>query len=143
MKDINIKEFIYKILHNISFHPFCPYSNDPHHNIKHMLWECPSVIDLWSYIQNHLGIQISFEKLIKGDQDHISNDILSILCYFIYKKFLSERLQNDFENIFNFIFRELNLRIIIYKYTKCSETLIQGLQDIVNGIQNKDVTVTV
>ena len=100
LKVIKVKEFLFKILHNIcpcrdilyrwklSTTNECFYCNDGIHTIKHMLWECPFVKSFWFKIQNILNLQISYQTLICGGTDNIVNHLLSILMYFIYKKFV-------------------------------------------------------
>ena len=95
-----IKQFLFKIYHNIcacndklfkwkvSKTKRCIYCNNASHTVKHMLWECAEVQEIWVKLNNFREDQITYRLLIIGDKNIILNNLISFLMFSIYKKFI-------------------------------------------------------
>ncbi len=96
-----IGEFNYKLLCNIlctrdkiakwntNISKNCQYCNSEH-SVKHLLFECPRVVNLWQIISAALKFNVKYHHIILGSpvtNDYIisRNLALSYLAYSIYK----------------------------------------------------------
>ena len=123
-----IKEFLFKIIHNIclcrdllykwkiSDSKNCIYCSCDCHTFKHLIFDCYEVKEFWKKIQTVLDIAISYEILIIGDKNITQNNMFSVLMYIIYKKFLVdyENIGNNREPLLSFIKNDLKYRVDIY-----------------------------
>ena len=78
LKDVKVKQFVYKILHNICVCNYllnkwkisqtanCIYCEHNIHNIKHMLWDCTHVRPLWNRVENVTNLTLSYQDIIPG-----------------------------------------------------------------------------
>ena len=87
-----------------------------------MLFECQNVKIVWRKIEKVLSININYELLILGKSESILlNNIMSIILYIIYKKFIEDN--NDISkksdtNLIQFIYKELIYRKNLYESHK-------------------------
>ena len=55
------------------------------HSILHMLYECPIANDVWLIFQAFLQFKITQNAIICGVKDKISNFLISLISFFLYK----------------------------------------------------------
>ena len=147
LQDIKVKEFVFKILHNICvcnylLHKWkisqtakCIYCEHNVHNIKHMLWECNQVRPLWNRVENILHLTLSYGDVILGVENEMTNIIISTICYCIYKKFLSDRERLTDQNIcLIYVKSELKRRCNLYLHTKLKNSLSTALLYFTNQL---------
>jgi len=140
---IKIREFLFKVIHNIcpcnsqlyrwklSKTESCIYCNEKKQTIKHLLWECSETKNMWSVIENILLIEISFETLIIGTKNINMNNVISVVMYIIYKKFIVENNDDGKkENLIYFLKKELFLKSEIYKHNELNYELGIKLHNI-------------
>ena len=114
-----IKEFLFKVIHNIcsckeklyiwkiSDNKFCKYCPDQTHTFKHMIWDCNAANNLWIKIEKILAIKISYQYLIMGKKNLLINNTISVIMYCIYKKFLKDYEEDNTEYLERFVINEL------------------------------------
>ena len=87
-----------------------------------MLFECQNVKIVWGKIEKVLSININYEFLILGNSESILlNNIMSIILYIIYKKFIEDN--NDISKksdttLIQYISKELIYRKNLYENNK-------------------------
>ncbi|MCP3887294.1 MAG: hypothetical protein GY702_00255, partial [Desulfobulbaceae bacterium] len=141
--EMKIADFNYKMLHNIIptgknllkwkkiDNASCIYCKIHIHDLKHMLWDCSCLNDIWKVISDALNCVINFKMIILGGKRLIhENRSISLVCYLIFKKYLldKERENNNFTPLFIYIKYELTFRLKIYeslKYPVNQTALIQ------------------
>ena len=101
-----------------------------------MLFTCTSLCDLWAKVANALETQITwFTILVGGDVSQLENKIISLICYLIYKKYLSERTGNiSHTSILQYMKKELSLRVQIYNATICKVDIQNRIVPLINSI---------
>ena len=122
---IKRKEFNFKMIHNIvscGEHLFrwgianerlCSDCFGHYHTVKHMIWECIEVQNLWTKIGGELKIRtpLSYEIIIFGENmDIVVNNVLSLVCYSLYKRFI---IKNTL-SVTNFVKGELKSTFKLY-----------------------------
>lgn len=128
-KEIKLKEFNYKLLHgilpcNINLRKWkikescaCDVCGLPQ-TIEHLLYDCIYVKPLWYLVEEICNETITFQKIIGVDKDFHHNNIVTLICFLIYKEWLLLSLQDKGRNrnlqllFFKF---ELNTRLHIYQ----------------------------
>ena len=150
--EIKIREFNYKILHNIlatnyNLHRWkkvnsnkCTYCKNDVHSDIHLLYECKHIFFIWSIVCTILGLNESWKLIVIGEIGKpVENHVISIVSYLIYKKFLIDREKSadKFELFTMFIKRELSNRITIYKSTNnpAYEQAIVYMKEIIRNIE--------
>jgi len=130
MKVSKIKEFLFKISHNIclcqenlykwkiSEKKDCPYCGNPNQNIKHLLWECPQTFQLWNTLSENLHININYEYIILGGNNRKLNNVISVIMYIIYKKFVEDLNSNNTISLFDYTKKELQAKIALFNFNK-------------------------
>ena len=69
----------------------CFYCDNSTHNLKHLLWECKTIDSVWEIIGLVLSIDITWECIILGiNHQSIYNSVISLICYVIYKKYITD-----------------------------------------------------
>ena len=128
MKVAKIKEFLFKIQHNIcacgdnlfkwkiNTVKKCIYCREEIQTIKHLLWDCNHANTFWTDLGVKLNIQFSYELLILGSQGDLNtNNTFSVLKYLIYKKFLVDNDKpQDTISLDLFIKRELEYKSVLF-----------------------------
>ena len=145
MHVIKIKEFLFKVIHHIcacnamlfrwkiSDTKSCIYCGNDSQTIKHMLWDCNCVKAFWIHLSNMLKIDISYQLLILGNENKTQNNMLSVILYLIYKKFL-----NDNDNTRNrlhltkYIKEELKRKALIFNMNFNTSENVIPLNKIIN-----------
>ena len=147
MKISKIKEFLFKMIHNICIcndvlykmklvsSQQCIYC-DCKQNFKHLIYECRSVRDFWQYLEGILECTITYKTLIFGVENHNDdNNVFSVIMYIIYKKFVSDiNSTQNYTPIITFVKSDLNDRISMYKTEKNLCVLTQNLLMVSNLI---------
>ena len=142
-----IKEFLFKIIHNICIckvllfrwklatSKLCLYCSHDQ-SLKHLIWDCNNSKEFWNSIGQILNINISFQLLIIGGKDKPMNNVLSVLTYLIHKKFVldNEGLLPKSTSLSNFIKNELRSKIEIYNLNFITSEKFIPLKEIYNKI---------
>ena len=145
-----VKEFIFKLIHNIcpcreklkiwkiSDIESCPYCQAPKHNVKHMMWECQDVNNLWNIVTNHLNIEMCYKVIILGSDNIKINNLVSVIMYCIYKKFIidNNRDQNQPESLKAYIVPELVKKAKLYEQVEACASLYHPLIQIADVIDD-------
>ncbi len=149
LQDKKLGEFNYKLLCNIiatrskivkwnkNINENCTYCNVKQ-TVKHLLYECTRVNNLWAVIGGILKLDIKYKHLILGnrvDNDTIKyrNMLISYIKYSLYKFWvLSENKKVDFKNdcLIKFIKKDLFYRttyIRDHKFVNMCDTIINNL----------------
>ena len=112
LKDRKLAEFNYKLLNNInniictksiiskwnsSVNSLCPLC-DKQHTIKHLLYECEKINNIWAIIGNILKVDIKYKHIVIGnisDNEYVQarNLLISYCSYAIYKMWIM--FEND------------------------------------------------
>ena len=132
-KEIKLKEFNFKLLHNIlpcnrNLEKWKLKSNDKcdvcslPQTIEHLLYDCTYVKPLWTLIEKYLGVNIGYKQILGLDNLFKEDAIVTIICFLIYKEWLVLSLENKKRNrhiSMSYYKGELVLRTEIYKSCKC------------------------
>ena len=145
-REIKLKEFNFKLLHGIL--P-CNYNlknwkikdnNDCDvcgqvQTIEHLLYECDYVKPLWGLVEQICDVDINFKKILGLDRCCEHNNLLTVVCFLIYKEWLLLSLEKKKrnENIqLSFYKEELSVRLAIYeKCTRFDYTLKEFMNEII------------
>ena len=117
--------------------PSCIYCTHAIHDLKHMLWECKSLNDIWKLIQGIINVTIYWKTVPLGiNNEPNMNSIISLICYIIYKKYLSDRDcdPNNIIPINRFIYNELGYRLNVY-HNVCDVQCVTLLQNAMLAFQ--------
>ena len=140
-KEIKLKEFNFKVLHgilacNVNLKRWkiketgeCDVCRLPR-TIEHLLFTCRYVAPLWRIVDSVFDIDVSFETILGVDDFCEYDNIVTLVCFLIYKEWLVLSLENKSgkNNIMLQYFKdELITRLKIYK--KCTKF---GIKEIVN-----------
>lgn len=131
-----VREFDYKILHNIVASGYmlykwkkidddkCQYCQNIE-TMKHMLYECPRILEIWEEISNVLKCNISWKLIVCGFPKYEINEkvssinyIIGIICYNIFK-------QNSYCKFNNVNYKYLRLKKIILEDISFQSRLLQ------------------
>ncbi len=84
---------------------------------------------------------MNWKNILTGMEINIiENQLLTIICYEIYKKFLHDREhENQIENIINYMGRQLNIVRLRYSTITSKQYLIPYIADIICIIED-DIT---
>ena len=149
--EIKIADFNYKLLHNIIptgknllkwnkiDNASCIYCRKYIHDIKHMLWDCSCVYNMWKIIGNALDCVFNFQIIILGKEmfTHV-NRVISLICYLIFKKYLldKERIDNNLTPLPMYMKYELTFRLRVYENIKCIMTETKLIQKIIQMLSS-------
>ena len=134
LQDKKLAEFNYKVLCNIlctrsrvfkwnkDLDDKCPYCNEVQ-NVKHLLFDCRRVKNLWAIVGDILKLDIKYKHLILGDNETNSfiksrNLIINYIQYAIYKHWImSENNKINFSTncLLSFVKKDLFSRSIYVK----------------------------
>ena len=92
----------------------CIYCSYAEHSLEHMLWDCVNVQKLWMIVKQVLGVDLNFKSIVLGLQVEFYDNVLSLICYLIYKKYLIDRDKNYRIALLSFIRNEILYREKIY-----------------------------
>ena len=131
-KEIKLKEFNFKLLHNIlpcnkNLAKWKIKPNDrcdvcgQSQTIEHLLYSCIYVKPLWRVIETYLGVDISFEHMLGLDVFFAHNAIVTLIGFLIYKEWLLYSLADKHRRScidLTLYKNEIILRVKIYKLCK-------------------------
>ena len=131
-KEIKLKEFNFKLLHNIlpcnkNLAKWKIKPNDrcdvcgQSQTIEHLLYSCIYVKPLWRVIEIYLGVDISFEHMLGLDVFFAHNAIVTLIGFLIYKEWLLYSLADKHRRScidLTLYKNEIMLRVNIYKLCK-------------------------
>ncbi len=148
IKEKKIGEFNYKLICNIlntrtniskwnrEINGKCQFCKE-NQTVKHLLFDCPRIQNLWSLIGNLLKMNISYKHLILGDivaNEFIEerNLVITYVKYGIYKHWImAENKMLDFNtNILHFIKKDLFRRTLYVKsihFLRMCDTIVANL----------------
>ncbi len=126
IQEKKIGEFNYKLLCNIlctrsviskwnkNINSKCQFCGDTQ-NVKHLIFDCPRVQNLWQAISTILQVNISYKHIIIGNvvsNDYIAsrNLVISYITYGIYKFWIlaeNKKLKFDTESLHRFVKKDL------------------------------------
>ena len=122
-----IKEFLFKTIHNISvcgeilfrwkiIHSkkciYCDYEN---HTFKHMILECIHCTDVWNFMNDNYDLNLDYRTLILGIDNNLRlNNLISVIMYLIYKKYLNDKDNGSDVSLIHFIKTDVEFKSIIY-----------------------------
>jgi exonuclease III len=149
--DARMSEFNFKILMNIlatrlnlfrwqkATSPLCIYCYNIVQNTKHMLWECPSVSNMWISVGQILNIDITWQHIVTGYQlNKTLNPIITLIAYTVYKKFQKEKeytvMQYDDINVY--MKSEIKYRKKVYDMC-LKKPLYQSVKDILDMLEQQ------
>jgi len=148
--EIKIKEFNFKMLHGIlpcnvnlkkwkirdsNVCDVCSITQ----TIEHLLFDCLYVKPIWSLVEDLCKVSITYKLVLGLDNGFVYNNLVSLICFLIYKEWLMLSLQNKKRNknvTFDLFKYELQLRLNVYEkcktniphlLTSCMEQLIHGM----------------
>ncbi len=140
---VKISEFNYKMLNNIlptgdNLYKWkkvvksnCIYCTEKEHNLEHLLWGCPHLNNFWNNISKVLHVDITWQCVVLGcDKNKESNGIISLLCYLVYKQYLTDRERNVHSSFFSNIKRVIEYKLKIYPDVLCNYLCKSLLSDI-------------
>ena len=131
-KEIKLKEFNFKLLHNIlpcnkNLAKWKIKPNDrcdvcgQSQTIEHLLYSCIYVKPLWRVVETYLGVDISFEHMLGLDVFFAHNAIVTLIGFLIYKEWLlyslADKHRRSCINLTSYK-NEIILRVKIYKLCK-------------------------
>ena len=131
-KEIKLKEFNFKLLHNIlpcnkNLAKWRIKPNDrcdvcgQSQTVKYLLYSCIYVKPLWRVTENVLGVDVSFERMLGLDVFFAHNAIVTLIGFLIYKEWLLYSLADKHRRLcidLTLYKNEIILRIKIYKLCK-------------------------
>ena len=144
-----LSEFNYKLLNNIlptgcnllrwrkSESSNCIYCNYINHDTKHLLWDCQHCKDIWKIISDLSTYNVTWKTITIGDEDkQLPDKALSLLCYIIYKKYITDRenIQHRQTGLQLFIKSEINSRLKIYTENVCKQESRIFLTEVSNAL---------
>ena len=125
--DVKIAEFNYKLFSNILAtgrnlykwgkiqYQSCIYCDHGTHDGRHLLFECPSLHNLWNIISETLNVQINWKAIVIGVESLPGvNFCISLINYIIYKKYLVDKdkvNENEICHIRKYVKKELEFRL--------------------------------
>ena len=123
--DLKIKEFNFKVLHGIlscesNLKIWKLQDNDNcivckgTHSILHMLYECPIANDVWLIFQAFFKFKITQNAIICGVKDKISNFLISLISFCLYKYWIILKNENSNCILKTFLLKELCFRRLVY-----------------------------
>ena len=130
-REHKLKEYNFKLLHGIlacnknlkrwriKDRDICDVCAETQ-TIKHLLFDCQYVRNIWLRMKDVFNIDITFTMLLGDMQSTKYNNIVTLLGFIIYKEWLLHSLDNKNRRPiqdFRFVKEEIELRIKIYK--KC------------------------
>ena len=93
----------------------CIYCSSDIHDGKHLLFECPSLDNIWKNISETLNILIMWKTIVIGENSQPGiNFCVSMIDYVIYKKYLVDKgkdCTNGICPINKYVQRELAFRL--------------------------------
>jgi hypothetical protein len=131
-KEIKLKEFNFKVLHNIlpcnynlnkwkiKENKICDVCTEEQ-NIPHLLFHCRYVRPIWDKVDSVFNIEVNFEMILGLGNHSMYNNILTIVSFLIYKEWVLLSLENKKRNQtceLMAIKAELKLRYQIYDVCK-------------------------
>ena len=103
------------------------------HTTKHLLYDCENLDDIWYKVEKVVRMKITYKLLILGSQnDHQLNQIISLLCYIIYKYYICVRNGNHLQKLSLFCKQEILARLSWYSNKVCNVNTNVILNDITN-----------
>ena len=151
IKSPRLKEFNVKILHNFlpcgkvlskwkGMSDKCAYC-DHIETVKHMLYECQRLRDMWDFISDILKCNITWKQIVVGfpsceDSDKIRcfNVIITIIAYAIFKENSHCKYENKnyaVSNITRVVKHNLREYMLLYDYGVCQNNERRMIQRIV------------
>ena len=144
IKDRKIAAFNFKILHKIlicgetlfqwkkidSYN--CSVCKELH-TVKHMLYDCRYAKYVWSLCHKAVKICITWKNIVLGYGHKLFDFIVSQLTYLLYKAWILELNDKKVNNFKQYLYYELNEKVLIYKvyhYKEVCES-IQGIIDLI------------
>ena len=141
-----VKEFLFKVIHNICIcgdllyrwklgeTKKCLYCDFEKQTIKHLLWDCRQSNNLWLHISDKLGFDINYNIMILGKKDLVQNNTISVIMYLIYKKFIEDINQDasNMQNLHSFMKNELQYKIKLYNCEYRTSEKFVALKSILN-----------
>ena len=132
IKEIKLKEFNFKLLHNIllcnkNLAKWRIKTNDrcdvcgQSQTVEHLLYSCIYVKPLRRVTENFLGVDISFERMLGLDVFFAHNAIVTLIGFLIYKEWLLYSLADKHRRScidLTLYKNELIMRVKIYKLCK-------------------------
>ena len=128
-KEIKLKEFNYKLLHNIlpcnenlkrwkvKVKDSCDVCQEVQ-TAKHLLFDCVYVKPLWKTIDKLLDIKVSFPLILGNGKNFQYDNLITLVCFIIYKEWLLSSLKDSYRraiNNFEYLKVQLQTRVNIYK----------------------------
>ena len=133
IKEIKLREFNFKVIHNIlpcnqNLNKWKIIQNDKCdiceevQTIKHLLFDCISVKQLWQKVEGMTQCNITYHEVICGFGENLfANYVTNITAYIVYKDWLIHSLENKKRipqiNL-TYFEHELCLRLDIYDKAK-------------------------
>ena len=111
----------------------CIYCDCNHHDEHHLLYACPDTHMIWKHLSNILKVNLDFLKIVTGISiDTNDSQIVSLLCFLIYKKFFRDINNNNIIPLNVYIKKELQICLHIYRNleTSSSVNIIKSLIDL-------------
>ena len=146
---MKISEFNYKLQHGIlptkcnlfkqmkSKYTQCIYCKYITHDAKHLLFDCPSICNILHITGNVLDLEIRWEEIVIGTTKTVSNKIISLFSYIIYKKYLIDKDNGNVQyNFFQFLDKDVNLRLQEYTLSVCDLSSTITLRNILDCVKD-------
>ena len=148
-KEVKLREFNFKLLHGIlpcnknlkrwklKGNDMCDVCNNQQ-SIEHLLFDCQYVKSLWQKVNSIFNVDISFQQILGYDSYLHVNNVITIVCFLIYKDWLLKSLVNkkrDESPNIEYFRSEIALRLKIYKSCKIvtfKQELLTQLEMLVN-----------
>ena len=137
--DKKLSEFNFKLLHNIVPCGYVLAKWEPqivadcdicnvNENVKHMLYDCPSVFDIWELVSLAVGFHIKWKHLVCGfltcdscDKIIFYNLIFTIIMYAIFK----ENSRAKFEQL---NYKDIKIKYAVKRNLICYRNVINVLK---------------
>ncbi len=146
--ELKFAELNYKIYNNIiptgkNLHKWkkisdskCIYCGVENHDVKHLLFTCSHIDNVWKEIENILGYTLGWRDVIIGIKGkHNINCITSLVCYCIYKKYITDRNSNgNYCKMKMYMKQELVYKEEIYLNTLKQRHVAPQLRCIINKL---------
>jgi hypothetical protein len=146
--DHKIAEFNFKLINNIVpcnknltiWHikedSACPICDDEH-DLMHMLYYCPQAKYIWSVIEASTPFQITPDKILTKGDTQSETLLISVICYIIYKSFITQRpySRSNWKQYIIFFYHELQYRILIYQTITRIKGYLTDLKKAASGLQ--------
>ena len=141
-KEIKLKEFNFKVLHgilacNVNLKRWkikeideCDVCRLPQ-TIEHLLFTCRYVAPLWQIVDSVFDINVSFETILGVDDFCEYDNIVTLICFLIYKEWLILSLENKSRKsniMFLWFKNELITRLRIFE--KCTKFSVKEIANI-------------